>query len=213
MAKKSKSQSKASQKTTAKKKSVSKKSPVKASSKVGIKKASVSVKANAKSKGKANAKSNAKSSAKPSVKTSAKKTSVKTSAPKNVAKASAKKVSAKASKKAASSKPQRAVAGRLGKAAANFFSPLWDYVVLEKLEAEVKTPGGLFIPETALERPNIGEVVAVGRGLRSKKGNIRPLDVEVGDRVFFSKYSGTEVQMQGRPFLFIKETDIIGVTE
>ncbi len=91
------------------------------------------------------------------------------------------------------------------------FRPLHDRVVLRRLEGEEKTKGGIIIPDTAKEKPQEGEVVAVGPGARDERGNIVPLDVKAGDRVLFGKWSGTEVKIDGQELLIMKESDILGV--
>jgi chaperonin GroES len=91
------------------------------------------------------------------------------------------------------------------------FRPLHDRVMLRRVEQEEKTKGGIIIPDTAKEKPMEGEVIAVGSGVRDETGKIVPLDVKAGDRVLFSKWSGTEVNMDGEEFLVVKESDIMGV--
>lgn len=93
------------------------------------------------------------------------------------------------------------------------FRPLHDRVVLRRIEQEEKTAGGIIIPDTAKEKPMEGEVVAVGNGARDESGNLVPLDVQVGDRVLFSKWSGTEITMDGEELLVLRESDIMGVIE
>jgi chaperonin GroES len=93
------------------------------------------------------------------------------------------------------------------------FRPLHDRVVVRRLEAELKTAGGIIIPETAQEKPQQGEVVAAGPGARNDKGEIAPLDVKAGDRVLFGKWSGTEVKIDGEDLLIMKESDIMGILE
>jgi len=93
------------------------------------------------------------------------------------------------------------------------FRPLHDRVVLRRLEGEAKTAGGIIIPDTAKEKPMEGEVVAVGPGGRNEKGEIVAMDVKVGDRVLFGKWSGTEVKLDGEELLIVKESDIMGVVE
>ena len=93
------------------------------------------------------------------------------------------------------------------------FRPLHDRVVLRRVDEEQKTAGGIIIPDTAKEKPMQGEVVAVGPGARNEKGEIVALDVKVGDRVLFGKWSGTEVKIDGEELLIMKETDIMGVIE
>jgi chaperonin GroES len=91
------------------------------------------------------------------------------------------------------------------------FRPLHDRVVLRRLEGEEKTKGGIIIPDTAKEKPQEGEIVAVGPGARDEAGNLVPLDVKAGDRVLFGKWSGTEVKIDGQELLIMKESDIMGV--
>ena len=93
------------------------------------------------------------------------------------------------------------------------FRPLHDRVVLRRVEQNEKTAGGIIIPETAKEKPMEGEIVAVGNGARDESGNVVPLDVKAGDRVLFSKWSGTEVTLDGEELLVMKETDIMGVLD
>jgi len=91
------------------------------------------------------------------------------------------------------------------------FRPLHDRVVLRRLEGEEKTKGGIIIPDTAKEKPQEGEVVAVGPGARDESGKLQPLDVKVGNRVLFGKWSGTEVKIGGEDVLILKESDILGI--
>ena len=93
------------------------------------------------------------------------------------------------------------------------FRPLHDRVVVRRLEAEEKTAGGIIIPDTAKEKPQQGEVIAVGPGARDENGKVNPLDVRVGDRVLFGKWSGTEVRIDGEDLLIMKESDIMGVLD
>jgi chaperonin GroES len=93
------------------------------------------------------------------------------------------------------------------------FRPLHDRVLVKRVEAEEKTPGGIIIPDTAKEKPVEGEVLAVGPGARDETGTVRPLDVKVGDHVLFGKWAGTEVIIDGQDRLILKETDILGVIE
>jgi chaperonin GroES len=93
------------------------------------------------------------------------------------------------------------------------FRPLHDRVVVRRVESEEKTAGGIIIPDTAKEKPQEGEVLAVGPGARDENGQVRPLDVKAGDRVLFGKWSGTEVRINGEDLLIMKETDIMGVVE
>ncbi len=91
------------------------------------------------------------------------------------------------------------------------FRPLHDRVVVKRIEAEQKTTGGIIIPDTAKEKPSQGEVVAVGPGGRDESGKLIPIDVQIGDRVLFGKWSGTEVKIDGQELLIMKESDIMGV--
>ena len=91
------------------------------------------------------------------------------------------------------------------------FRPLHDRVVLRRIEDDSKTAGGIIIPDTAAEKPQQGEIVAVGPGARDDDGNVTALDVETGDKVLFGKWSGTEVKIEGEDLLIMKETDIMGV--
>jgi chaperonin GroES len=91
------------------------------------------------------------------------------------------------------------------------FRPLHDRVVVKRIEAEAKTLGGIIIPDTAKEKPQEGEVVAVGPGARDEAGKLIPLDLKSGDKVLFGKWSGTEVKIDGQDLLIMKESDILGV--
>jgi chaperonin GroES len=91
------------------------------------------------------------------------------------------------------------------------FRPLHDRVVVKRIEAEEKTAGGIIIPDTAKEKPQQGEVVAVGPGGRDETGKLIPIDVQTGERVLFGKWSGTEVKIDGIEYLIMKESDIMGV--
>ncbi|WP_377848745.1 co-chaperone GroES [Bosea sp. UC22_33] len=91
------------------------------------------------------------------------------------------------------------------------FRPLHDRVVIRRLDGEETTKGGIIIPDTAKEKPQEGEVVAVGAGARDESGKLIPLDVKKGDRVLFGKWSGTEVKIDGQDLLIAKESDILGV--
>ncbi|MBR0660458.1 MULTISPECIES: co-chaperone GroES [Neoroseomonas] len=93
------------------------------------------------------------------------------------------------------------------------FRPLHDRVLVRRIEAEEKTRGGIIIPDTAKEKPQEGEVVAVGAGTINEKGEVRPLDVKAGDRILFGKWSGTEVKLDGEELLIMKESDIMGILE
>ncbi len=91
--------------------------------------------------------------------------------------------------------------------------PLHDRVVIRRTEEETTTPGGIVLPDTATEKPIQGEVIAVGNGRILDNGEVRPLDVKVGDKVLFGKYAGTEVKLDGEEFLVMREEDIMGVIE
>ena len=91
------------------------------------------------------------------------------------------------------------------------FRPLHDRVLVRSIEAEEKTAGGIIIPDTAKEKPQEGEVVAVGSGAKAEDGKVTPLDVKSGDRILFGKWSGTEVKVDGEELLIMKESDILGV--
>ena len=91
------------------------------------------------------------------------------------------------------------------------FRPLHDRVVVKRIEAEEKSVGGIIIPDTAKEKPQQGEVIAVGPGGRDDSGKLIPIDVQVGDRILFGKWSGTEVKLDGVEYLIMKESDIMGV--
>ena len=93
------------------------------------------------------------------------------------------------------------------------FRPLHDRVVVRRIEAEEKTAGGIIIPDTAKEKPQEGEIVAVGPGAHDESGKVAALDVKAGDRVLFGKWSGTEVCIDGQDLLIMKESDIMGVIE
>ena len=93
------------------------------------------------------------------------------------------------------------------------FRPLHDRVVVKRAEAETKSTGGIIIPETAGEKPQQGEVIAVGPGARDEAGKIVPLDVKKGDKILFGKWSGTEVKIDGKELLIMKESDIMGILE
>ena len=91
------------------------------------------------------------------------------------------------------------------------FRPLGDRVLIKRVEEEEKTRGGIIIPDTAKEKPQEGEVVAVGPGARDDSGKVQALDVKTGDRILFGKWSGTEVKLDGKDLLIMKESDILGV--
>ena len=93
------------------------------------------------------------------------------------------------------------------------FRPLHDRVVVTRIDADNKTPGGIIIPDTAKEKPTEGEVIAVGPGGRDESGKLIPIDLKKGDRVLFGKWSGTEVKIDSVEYLIMKESDIMGVIE
>jgi len=93
------------------------------------------------------------------------------------------------------------------------FRPLHDRVAVRRIEGDERTPGGIIIPETAKEKPQEGEVMAVGPGTRDETGKLHPLAVKAGDRILFGKWSGTEVKIDGTEYLIMKESDILGVLE
>ena len=91
------------------------------------------------------------------------------------------------------------------------FRPLHDRVLVQRMESEYKTAGGIIIPDTAKEKPMEGKVIAVGSGARDETGKVQPLDVKDGDAVLFGKWSGTEVKIDGQDYLIMKESDIMGI--
>jgi chaperonin GroES len=93
------------------------------------------------------------------------------------------------------------------------FRPLHDRVVVKRLDSETKTTGGIIIPDTAAEKPQQGEVVAVGPGARDESGKLVPIELKKGDRVLFGKWSGTEVKIDGAELLIMKESDVMGVLD
>ena len=93
------------------------------------------------------------------------------------------------------------------------FRPLHDRVVVKRIDAEEKTAGGIIIPDTAKEKPMEGEVVAAGPGARDEAGKLVPLDVKVGDRILFGKWSGTEIKLEGEDLLIVKEADVLGILD
>jgi chaperonin GroES len=93
------------------------------------------------------------------------------------------------------------------------FRPLQDRVLVRRIEQEDKTAGGIIIPDTAKEKPQEGEVIAVGSGVRGEDGKIHPLDVKAGDRILFGKWSGSEVKIDGEDLIIMKESDILGIIE
>ena len=93
------------------------------------------------------------------------------------------------------------------------FRPLHDRVVVRRVESEERTSGGIIIPDTAKEKPQEGEIIAVGPGARDEAGKLIPLDVKAGDRILFGKWSGTEVKLDGQDYLIMKESDVMGVIQ
>ena len=91
--------------------------------------------------------------------------------------------------------------------------PLQDRVLIRLVVPEAKTSGGIFIPDTAQEKPMEGDVIAVGAGARDEAGKLHPLDVKVGDRILFGKWSGTEIKVDGEDLMIMKESDVMGVTD
>jgi chaperonin GroES len=102
-------------------------------------------------------------------------------------------------------RPQRVIMAKLK------FRPLHDRVVVKRIDAEAKTKGGIIIPDTVKEKPQEGEIVAVGPGGRDENGKLIPMDLKAGDRVLFGKWSGTEVKLEGDELLIMKESDIMGI--
>lgn len=91
--------------------------------------------------------------------------------------------------------------------------PLQDRLIVKRIEEETKTAGGLIIPDTAKEKPQMGEIIAAGNGKKTDDGKVLPLDVKVGDKVLFGKYAGTEIKVEGKEYLMMREDDILGVVE
>ena len=91
--------------------------------------------------------------------------------------------------------------------------PLQDRIIVKRLEEETMTAGGIFIPETAKEKPQKGEVIAVGKGKKTEDGKVVPVDVKKGDKVLFGKYAGTEIKIDGQEYLIMREDDILGIME
>jgi chaperonin GroES len=91
------------------------------------------------------------------------------------------------------------------------FRPLHDRVLVRRIEAEAKTAGGIIIPDSAKEKPQEGEVVAAGTGIRAEDGTITPLDVKAGDKILFGKWSGTEIKIDGEELIIMKESDVLGI--
>lgn len=162
-----------------------------------------------------------KASSKPAKKSAAKKSTQTKSAMKAKPKAAAKPAQKAAPKVAA--KAPNAAKGATGQTASMkltmmkggksaFLMPLDDRLLVEKLVASDRTPGGLYIPDMAQERPTKGKVIAVGSGHRDAKGRIRPLDVKIGDVVLFTQWSGSEIELDGTTYLIMRETDLLGVS-
>ena len=93
------------------------------------------------------------------------------------------------------------------------FRPLHDRILVRRVESEEKTRGGIIIPDTAKEKPQEGEVIAVGAGARNEAGQVQPLDVKAGDRILFGKWSGTEIKIDNEDLLIMKESDVLGIIE
>jgi chaperonin GroES len=93
------------------------------------------------------------------------------------------------------------------------FRPLHDRILVRRIEVDEKTAGGIIIPDTAKEKPQEGEVIAAGPGARNEAGQLQPLDVKVGDRILFGKWSGTEIRLKGEDLLIMKESDVMGIIE
>jgi chaperonin GroES len=112
-------------------------------------------------------------------------------------------------------RPAAAFTRRIDQSRENFmkFRPLHDRVVVRRIDAEDKTAGGIIIPDTAKEKPSQGEIVAIGPGGRDEAGKLIPIDLKVGDRILFGKWSGTEVKIDAEDLLIMKESDVLGVLE
>ncbi|MDY0000202.1 MAG: co-chaperone GroES [Polyangia bacterium] len=93
------------------------------------------------------------------------------------------------------------------------FRPLYDRILVRRTEQEEKTAGGIFIPETAKEKPIQGKVMAIGKGKMQEDGSVRPLDVKQGDTILFGKYSGTDIKIDGEEFLIMREDDVLGIID
>lgn len=91
--------------------------------------------------------------------------------------------------------------------------PLHDRILVRRMEEETKTAGGLFIPDTAKEKPQRGEIVAAGKGRITEEGKVMPLEVKVGDKVLFAKYAGTEIKFSGEDFIMMREEDVLGIVQ
>lgn len=144
---------------------------------------------------------------------------VKKAAPKTLAKAPVKVKPAKAAQpvaaktKAAAQPAMKFESSKAPKSSGmKRFSPLDDRIVIERVVGEEKTAGGLYIPDSAQEKPTTGRVVAVGRGHRDAKGRIRPCDVKIGDTVLFTAWSGSEIELEGVKYVIMREPDLLGVT-
>ncbi|MFC1835886.1 co-chaperone GroES [Thermodesulfobacteriota bacterium] len=93
------------------------------------------------------------------------------------------------------------------------FRPLYDRILVERVESEEKTKGGIIVPDTAQEKPQQGKVIAVGQGKRLEDGKLIPLEVKAGDTILFGKYSGSEIKLEGNEYLIMKEDDVLGLVE
>jgi chaperonin GroES len=93
------------------------------------------------------------------------------------------------------------------------FRPLYDRILVERVESEEKTKGGIIVPDTAKEKPQQGKVIAVGHGKRLEDGKLIPLEVKAGDTILFGKYSGSEIKIEGNEYLIMKEDDVLGLVE
>ena len=93
------------------------------------------------------------------------------------------------------------------------FRPLHDRILVRRIESDTRTRGGIIIPDTAQEKPQEGEVIAVGPGARNEQGQLVPLEVKTGDHVLFAKWSGTEIKLDGEDFIIMKESDVLGIVE
>jgi chaperonin GroES len=93
------------------------------------------------------------------------------------------------------------------------FRPLYDRILVERIESEEKTKGGIIVPDTAKEKPQQGKVIAVGQGKRLEDGKLIPLEVKAGDTILFGKYSGSEIKVEGNEYLIMKEDDVLGLVE
>jgi chaperonin GroES len=167
--------------------------------------------ATSKKKVKAKAKSKVKAKVKNKVKNKVKKTLARKPAAKSAA-VTKKSAVKKAVTKKPSAKKAKAVNKKPAlKIPADFITPLEDRVLVIVEGPSEKTAGGLYIPETVSERPHRGQILALGRGRRNKKGQLRPLDVQAGDTVLFSEFAGTKVTLEGQEFLILREEDVLGI--